>query len=79
LTVAGVGLLNSLSLQIDGTTCTANIGATTVGIDHTWVGDLRLRLTSPSGTAVDVINRAGGSVKSGNNFCQTVLREGSAN
>jgi subtilisin-like proprotein convertase family protein len=79
LTVAGVGLLNSLSFQIDGTTCTADIGSTTVGIDHTWVGDLRLRLTSPSGTVVDVINRAGGSTNSGNNFCQTVLRDGSAN
>jgi subtilisin-like proprotein convertase family protein len=79
LTVAGVGLLNALSFRIDGTTCSTNIGSTTVGIDHTWVGDLRLRLISPSGTAVDVINRAGGSLNSGNNFCQTVLRDGAAN
>lgn len=79
LTVAGVGLLNSLSFQIDGTTCTTDEGAETVGIDHSWVGDLRLRLTSPGGTAVDVINRAGGSTNSGNNFCQTVLRDGAAN
>jgi hypothetical protein len=38
-----------------------------------------MRLTSPGGTAVDVINRAGGSLNSGNNFCQTVLRDGAAN
>lgn len=79
LTVAGVGLLNSLSFQIDGTTCTANIGATTVGVDHTWVGDLRMRLRSPSGTVVDVMNRPGGTLNSGNNFCQTILRDGAAN
>lgn len=79
LTVAGAGLLSALSFQIDGTTCTAGIGATTVGVDHTWVGDLRFHLTSPSGTVVEVINRAGGTLNSGNNFCQTVLRDGAAN
>lgn len=75
----GRRLISSLSVQIDGTTCTSAIGATTVGVDHTWVGDLRFRLTSPNGTTVTVIDRAGGPLNSGNNLCQTVLRDGAAN
>ncbi len=31
-----------------------------VDITHTWIGDLTLRLTSPSGTAVTLHNRSGG-------------------
>jgi subtilisin-like proprotein convertase family protein len=79
LTVAGVGQLRSLSFQIDGTTCSADQGATTVGVDHSWVGDLVFLLTSPGGTTVNVINHAGGTLNSGNNFCQTVLRDGAPN
>lgn len=67
------GGLFGARLVIDGTDCTTAVGATTVGIDHTQVGDLRLRLLAPiptSGgtTAFTVVNRVGGS---GNNFCQT--------
>lgn len=76
--VAGVGSLANLAFSIDGATCTAAIGATTVGVDHTWVGDLIFRLTSPTGTAVTVINQAGGPNNSGNNFCQTILQDGAA-
>jgi subtilisin-like proprotein convertase family protein len=79
LTVSGAGLLSALSFQIDGTTCSSAVGATTVGVNHTWVGDLRFHLTSPGGTTVEVINRAGGTGNSGNNFCQTVLRDDAAN
>jgi subtilisin-like proprotein convertase family protein len=53
-------------------------GATTVGIDHTWVGDLAATLTSPAGTSVLLFNRPGGEFNSGNNFCQTVLDDGAA-
>lgn len=67
------GGLFGARLLIDGADCTTAVGATTVGIDHTQVGDLRLRLLAPiptSGgtTAFTVANRVGGS---GNNFCQT--------
>ena len=62
-----------LVFRIDGETCNADIGSTTVGLDHTWVGDLIFRLTSPAGTTVTVINQAGGPNNSGNNFCQTAL------
>jgi subtilisin-like proprotein convertase family protein len=74
--VAGVpGRLANLKFLIAGASCSADAGATGVGIDHTFVGDLIVTLTSPSGTSVKLINRPGsGSFgSSGNNFCQTLL------
>jgi subtilisin-like proprotein convertase family protein len=50
-----------------------------VGLDHSWVGDLTLKLTSPNGTTVLLANRPGGTGNSGNNLCQTVLKDGSPN
>ena len=74
LTVSGFGsALSSLTFSLDGTSCTAATGATTVGLDHSWVGDLVITLTSPSGTTVTLMSRPGGTLNSGNNFCQTVL------
>jgi subtilisin-like proprotein convertase family protein len=67
------GAISNLIFSIDGTTCSATQGATTVGIDHSWVGDLTATLTSPSGTTIKLFDRAGGINNSGNNFCQTVL------
>ena len=72
-TVSGLSTISKLVFSIDGTTCTAAAGASTVGIDHSWVGDVVIKLTSPSGTTVTLINHAGGTLNSGNNFCQTVL------
>jgi subtilisin-like proprotein convertase family protein len=73
LPVSGVGAVSNLVFSIDGTACSATEGSTSVGLDHSWVGDIILSLTSPSGTTVVLINRAGGVLNSGNNFCQTVL------
>ena len=73
LTVAFPGALSKLDFRIDGATCTTAVGATTVGVDHSWVGDLTFKLTSPAGTTVTLISSAGGPGNSGNNFCQTVL------
>lgn len=71
ITVSGVsGTIDDLNFRIDGTSCTTAIGATTVGIDHTWVADLVVKLRSPSGTEVNLINAVGGD---GNNFCNTFL------
>lgn len=78
ITVAGAGALARLTFSIDGAVCSADIGSTTVGLDHTWVGDLTFVLTSPSGTSVMLIDQAGGPLNSGNNFCQTVLQDGAA-
>lgn len=66
------GTIGDLNFRFDGSACTATAGATTVGLDHTWVGDLVVKLTSPQGTTVTLVNRAGSS---GNNFCSTALTD----
>ena len=48
-------------------------GATTVGLTHTWVGDLVITLTSPQNTTVTLMNRSGGANNAGDNICQTLL------
>ncbi|MBB5208817.1 choice-of-anchor D domain-containing protein [Chiayiivirga flava] len=72
IAVADAGSVYRIAMSIDGDTCNANVGSTTVGLDHTFVNDLQLTLLSPAGTAVLAINNTDGS---GNNFCQTVLDE----
>ena len=42
-------------------------------LTHTFVGDLRLELTSPGGTIVVLANRPGGTANSGDNFIGTVF------
>jgi subtilisin-like proprotein convertase family protein len=78
LVVSGASALAKLVFSIDGTSCTNAIGATTVGLDHSWVGDLVMKLTSPAGTTVTLMSRPGGTGNSGNNFCQTVLDDSGA-
>lgn len=74
IVVSGFGSnLADLNFRIDGTQCSTSPGATGVGVDHSWVGDLVFRLTSPAGTTVTIISRPGGSGNSGKNFCQTLL------
>jgi uncharacterized repeat protein (TIGR01451 family) len=72
LVVAGVvGNVYDVDFRIDGDTCSAAIGSTTVGIDHTFVNDLELTVLSPGGgpTVLAIDNTDG----SDNNFCQTTL------
>ncbi len=74
LNVSGIdGAISDLNFSFDGSACTADAGATTVGLDHTWVGDLVVQLTSPRGTTVTLINTPGDGGNSGNNFCNTLL------
>jgi uncharacterized repeat protein (TIGR01451 family) len=68
------GPLTDVDLRIDGSSCDTSAGSTTVGIDHTFVNDLVVRLTSPAGTTVTVISNADGS---GNNLCQVLLDDDS--
>lgn len=75
LPVDGMQYASNVTFSIDGTTCTADIGATTVGLDHTYVGDLTGTLTSPSGATATLFNRNGSS---GNNFCQVVFDDAAA-
>ncbi|MEW5849389.1 MAG: putative Ig domain-containing protein [Myxococcota bacterium] len=76
LAVSGVsGPLQDLDFRFNGGSCNTTTGSTTVGLDHTFVGDLVIRLQSPSGTTVTLVNRLsnGGGGNSGNNFCTTAL------
>ncbi|HET6899999.1 MAG TPA: proprotein convertase P-domain-containing protein, partial [Vicinamibacteria bacterium] len=78
IVVSGLGNVADVNFRIDGSACSAAIGSTTVGVDHTWVGDLVFRLTSPMGTSVIFMNQPGGAANSGNNFCQTLLDDDGA-
>lgn len=79
LAVSGfTGNITDLNFKIGGTSCTTAVGSTTVGLDHTWVGDIVMTLKSPQGTTVTIINQAGGVNNGGHNFCNTVLDDESA-
>ncbi len=76
LLVSGVtGNVYDVNFSIDGTSCSATAGSTTVGLDHSFVNDLELTVRSPSATTVLVVDNTDGG---GNNFCQTVLDDQSA-
>ncbi len=76
LPVAGVvGSIADVDLRFDGSACSSTVGSTTVGLDHTFISDLKINLRSPAATAVLVMNEADGS---GNNLCQTLLDDESA-
>lgn len=71
LEVSGVaGNLSKLVFSFDGDSCSTAEGATGVGLDHTYVGDLVIFLTSPQGTTIVLAANAGGA---GNNFCNTMF------
>ncbi|MBI5737925.1 MAG: S8 family serine peptidase [Mycolicibacterium neoaurum] len=82
LPVSGVtGIVGNVVFSFDRNpagSCSAAIGDVNVGLDHTWVGDLIVSLTSPAGTTVVLASRPGGSGNSGNNFCDTVLDDAGA-
>jgi subtilisin-like proprotein convertase family protein len=73
LEVTGPAAISKLRFRIDGTSCSTVIGSTTVGVNHTWVGDLAFKLTSPAGTSVTLFDAPGGPNNSANNLCQTEL------
>jgi len=64
------GPINDLNFRFGGSACSAGIGSTTVGLDHTFVGDLVISLRSPSGTVVQLFNRRGAG---GNNLCNVIF------
>lgn len=71
----GLGRIAELTFSIDGTSCSTDVGSTTVGIDHTFDGDLVGTLTGPGGRRAVLFDGVGGS---GNNFCQTVFTDAAA-
>jgi subtilisin-like proprotein convertase family protein len=77
VTVSGLtGRIAKLTFSLDGTVCTTAAGATTVGVDHTFVNDLTFDLQSPLGTTVRLISRADFG---GHNFCQVALDDATPN
>ena len=77
LVVTGVGAVSDVNFRFDGSSCSTSSTSTTVGLNHSSVGDLVVTLTyiPTSGSPVSVVlmNRPGGTGNGGNNFCQTVL------
>ena len=85
------GLMDTVSevrLSFDGSACTNAQGATTVGLEHSYISDLVVTLSSPAPNtrSSTLINRAGylaptsqnpqGGDNPGNNFCGTYLEDG---
>jgi subtilisin-like proprotein convertase family protein len=68
--VSGVGFASKVTFSVDGTDCSATEGSTTVGIDHTFVGDLVGTITAPDGSTATLFDRNGSG---GNNLCQVVF------
>jgi subtilisin-like proprotein convertase family protein len=73
--VAGLGYAGAIAFSIDGTACSTVAGAETVGLDHTFMGDLVATLTAPGGDTATLFDRSGGS---GNNLCQVVFDDAAA-
>lgn len=77
ITVSGfTGTVTDLNFSIDGTSCDADFNNPNVGFRHSFVGDFIVKLTSPLGTSVIMINRpgaGGGFGSQGNNFCQSLF------
>lgn len=76
--VSGItGLIGDFNFKVDGSACNATIGGTTNGIDHTWIGDIVIKVTSPGGTTVAVFDRPGVPASTvgfnRNNICQMLL------
>ncbi len=76
LPVSSVGLIADVNFRFDGASCSTNQNATTVGLNHSYVGDLVITLISPAGTQVTLASQPG--LSSGNNFCQTLFDDDGA-
>lgn len=79
--VSGLGTsIFDVVFSFDGTSCNTTATSPTVGLSHSYVGDLVVRLTSPAGTTVTLMSNPGTGTfgSSGNNFCNTVLQDGAA-
>ncbi|MEQ1771946.1 MAG: proprotein convertase P-domain-containing protein, partial [Devosia sp.] len=74
LSVSGIaGTIIDVNFRFDtdpAGTCNATVGNTSSAMNHTFIGDLIFRLTSPTATTVNVMNRRGGTRE---NICATLL------
>lgn len=79
LEVSGLGgVISTVRLNIDGTVCSIDPNATTVGISHALVSDLIITLIAPDGMSSVMVNRPGGLANLGNNFCNTLFLDDNA-
>jgi subtilisin-like proprotein convertase family protein len=71
LPVAGSGNITDLNFRFDtGGACDATVGNTNAAADHTFVGDLTFKLTSPTGQIATFMARRGGTRE---NICATTI------
>jgi subtilisin-like proprotein convertase family protein len=67
--VSGIGTVFDLDFVFDtGGACDATVGNTNAAVDHTFVGDLTFKLTSPTGQVATFMARRGGTRE---NICAT--------
>ena len=76
---SGIGTISDLDFRFGGTAPSSDPLSTTVGVNHSWIGDLVFKLTSPAGTTVTFFERPGvpalGSGCNGNNLFSLTLND----
>ncbi len=73
LPVSGIGRIRDMNFRFiapNVAACNATPGNVNAAVDHTFVGDLRFKLTSPKGTAVTFMANRGGAR---DNICNTTI------
>jgi len=67
--------IGALAVRFDGGACSSDPFATGNGLNHTFIGDLEIRLIAPDGSELALLDRplAGFGDNSGNHLCQTRL------
>ncbi|MFN0011702.1 MAG: reprolysin-like metallopeptidase [Phycisphaerales bacterium] len=76
--VAGVGAIGTIDFGFGGSSCNTDVGSETVGLDHSWPGDLEITLISPGGVEVILAQNPGPAPlgTSGHNLCNTFFVQG---
>ncbi len=79
LSVNGVGKISNVNVLFpEGPgVCDSTVGNTNAAIDHSWMGDLIVKLRSPQNTIITLIDRIGvpatGNGIGGNNLCKSTF------
>ena len=76
--VSGVGAMGNVEFAFLGSSCNTTLGSPTVGLDHSWPGDLVVTLISPGGQEVILAKNPGPQPlgSSGRNLCGTQFVQG---
>jgi hypothetical protein len=70
--------ISRVTFRIGGNACSSSSGDTGNGITHDFSGDLVIRLASPGGTVVVLMQNPGAGLGAGPNFCSVELADGAA-